>query len=43
MLTPAVDAIGVVVTDLRRSIRFYNRLGCNFAEADDSAGTASPN
>jgi uncharacterized glyoxalase superfamily protein PhnB len=38
MPTPAVDVIGVVVTDLRRSIRFYNRLGCNFAEADDGAG-----
>jgi catechol 2,3-dioxygenase-like lactoylglutathione lyase family enzyme len=38
MPTPAVDAIGVVVTDLKRSTRFYNRLGCTFAEADNTAG-----
>jgi uncharacterized glyoxalase superfamily protein PhnB len=32
------DAIGVVVSDLRRSIDFYRRLGLEFESADDAHG-----
>ena len=36
--TPTVDAIGVVVTDMARSLSFYRRLGCDFPEGAESEG-----
>lgn len=32
MPTPTVDAIGIVVTDMRASVMFYRQLGCSFDE-----------
>lgn len=37
MPEPQIDAIGVAVTDMARSVDFYRRLGCGFA-----AGEAGP-
>jgi len=32
---PSLDAIGVVISDMTRSIAFYRRLGLEFAESDE--------
>ena len=34
---PTIDAIGLVVTDMARSIRFYRRLGCTFGDGAETA------
>ena len=35
---PRLDAIGVIVSDLERSVGFYRRLGLDFAEDPDPEG-----
>jgi catechol 2,3-dioxygenase-like lactoylglutathione lyase family enzyme len=37
-VTPRLDAIGIVVSDLQASIAFYRRLGLEFGDADEDHG-----
>jgi len=40
---PALDAIGIVSSDLERSRAFYRLLGVEIAEGDDHVEAVSPN
>jgi catechol 2,3-dioxygenase-like lactoylglutathione lyase family enzyme len=37
---PKLDAFGIVVGDLARSVAFYRRLGLDFGQVEDSHGHA---
>ena len=44
-MTPRLDAIGLVVSDLQASVAFYGKLGLDFGAADEDHGhveAASP-
>jgi uncharacterized glyoxalase superfamily protein PhnB len=37
-MSPQLDAFGIVVSDMRRSLAFYRRLGLEFPEGAESEG-----
>ena len=39
-MTPRFEAIGIIVSDMSRAIRFYRQLGLEFPEAAESEGHA---
>jgi catechol 2,3-dioxygenase-like lactoylglutathione lyase family enzyme len=39
-MTPRLDAFGIVVSDMARSVAFYRRLGLEFAEGSENQGHA---
>jgi catechol 2,3-dioxygenase-like lactoylglutathione lyase family enzyme len=41
-MTPRLDAIGVVVSDLEASTAFYGKLGLEFGEGDDHVEASLP-
>jgi uncharacterized glyoxalase superfamily protein PhnB len=40
MPAPTIDAIGVVVSDMPTAVRFYQRVGCTFAEGAEKEAHA---
>ena len=39
-MSPKLDAFGIAVSDMARSLAFYRRLGLDFAEGADAEGHA---
>jgi catechol 2,3-dioxygenase-like lactoylglutathione lyase family enzyme len=35
---PELDVVGVIVSDIERAVRFYERLGLQFPEKPDAEG-----